>query len=105
MNFDEIIATITPETFEMLKRALELGKWQNGVALTDEQKAYCMQAVIAYSERNLPEEERIGYIDRGSKKDSPTCGDPRTNAAKGFNPTDPSSSPASGNDSAVKYWQ
>lgn len=75
MTFDEMIASITPETYEALKRAVELGKWHDGTRLTPEQRAHCLQAVIAYGERNLPEHERVGYIDRGSKQEGEVCGD------------------------------
>lgn len=75
MNFDEIMATITPETYQSLIRAVELGKWQNGTRLTEEQRAYCMQAVIAWGERNLPANQRVGFIDRGSKEEGEVCED------------------------------
>lgn len=75
MNLDELIASITPETYEALKRAVELGKWHDGSRLTPEQRANCMQAVIAYGERNLAAEQRVGFIDRGSKDEGEVCGD------------------------------
>lgn len=75
MTLDELIASITPETYENLKRAVELGKWADGTRLTPEQRANCMQAVIAYGERNLAEDERVGYIDRGVKEEGEVCGD------------------------------
>lgn len=75
MTLDELIASITPETYESLKRAVELGKWADGTRLTPEQRANCMQAVIAYGERNLAEEERVGFIDRGHKEEGEVCGD------------------------------
>ena len=75
LTLDEMIASITPETYEALKRAVELGKWHDGSRLTPEQRAHCMQAVIAYGERNLATEERVGYIDRGTKDEGEVCGD------------------------------
>mgnify|MGYP001031131132 CR=1 FL=1 len=38
-------------------RAIELGKWANGVALTDEQKEQTMQAVIAWQAKHLDQKE------------------------------------------------
>lgn len=75
MTFDELIESITPETYANLQRAVELGKWPDGTRLTPEQRANCLQAIIAYGERNLPEEERVGYIDRGEKEDGELCDD------------------------------
>ena len=75
MDFDALIESITPETYDQLKRALELGKWADGVRLTQDQREQVMQAIIAYGERNLKQEERVGFIDRGSKDDGELCDD------------------------------
>jgi uncharacterized protein YeaC (DUF1315 family) len=34
-----------------------------------------MQAVMVWEHQNLPEEERSGYIDRGSKEEGEECDD------------------------------
>ena len=62
MNFDELINSITPEIYENLKRAIELGKWPDGRVLTPEQREHSMQAVIGYELKHLPAEERTGYV-------------------------------------------
>ncbi len=59
----------------LLKRAVELGRWPDGRPLTTEQRQECLQAVIAWGEKHLPPEQRIGYIDRG-KKAGEVCGEP-----------------------------
>lgn len=65
MNFDDMIAAMTPDIYASLKRAVELGKWPNGERLSQTQRETSLRAVIAYEHRqNLPEEQRIGYIDR-----------------------------------------
>lgn len=64
----DILKSLTPEVVQNLRRAIELGKWPNGVKLTAEQKATCMQAVIAYESKNLPPEERTGYMPPKPKK-------------------------------------
>lgn len=64
MNFKEMIDNMSPEVYARLKQAVELGKWPNGVRLTQEQKELCLQAVITYDYSNKPEESRVGYIDR-----------------------------------------
>ncbi len=63
-SFEELLSSITPEVHSKLKQAIELGRWENGDRLSKEQVELCMQAVIAYDEIHLSEEEKIGYIDR-----------------------------------------
>ena len=68
-TWQALIAGMTPEIHQSLKTAVELGKWPNGDRLTREQLDHCMQAVIAYDQRFLPEEQRTAYIAReGLKK-------------------------------------
>lgn len=74
MDFDKLIRNLSPEIYQNLKRAVELGKWADGTVLTREQRELSMQAVIAYESRNLEEEQRVGYIDRGHKAEGETCG-------------------------------
>ncbi len=62
MDFQQLLQSITPDTYAALRRAVELGKWPNGDRLTREQRELCMQAVIAYDARNKPEAERVGHI-------------------------------------------
>lgn len=69
MNIEQMLNTLTPEIVEKLRTAVEIGKWANGVALTAEQRQTCMQAVLIWENKHLPEHERTGYIDKGSKKD------------------------------------
>ncbi len=63
-SFEALLAGMTPEIHESLKLAVELGKWPNGDRLTQQQVELCLQAVIAWDIRNLPETERVAYIDR-----------------------------------------
>ena len=64
MDFNTIVEMITPEVHASLRRAVEIGKWADGVALTREQREQCLQAVIAWEARHLASEARTGYIDR-----------------------------------------
>lgn len=73
MNIEQILKTLTPEIVAKLKTAVELGKWDNGVALTKEQRQICMQAVLIWEHKHLPETERTGYIDRGTKEEDEHC--------------------------------
>lgn len=75
MNLDHLISCITPDIYENLKEAIELGRWKDGQKLTTEQRESCMAAVIAYEAKHLAEEERTGFIDRGPKKQGDVCDD------------------------------
>ncbi len=75
MDFKKLIDNITPEIYQSLRRAIEIGKWPNGDALTQEQREHCMSAVIAWDLRHQKEQERVGFIDRGSKAEGEMCGD------------------------------
>ena len=75
MDFETMVANMTPDIYQSLKRGIELGKWPDGRALTDQQKALCMEAVINYEQRFVEEQDRTGYIDRGSKAEGEMCDD------------------------------
>lgn len=64
MDLQNLLDSITPEIYQSLKRAVELGKWPNGERLSAEQRENCMQVVLYYDARNHGERERIGFIDR-----------------------------------------
>lgn len=61
-TLEELLATMTPEIHQQMRDAVALGRWENGDKLTDEQKSLCLQAVIAYDEKFLPPEQRVGYV-------------------------------------------
>lgn len=73
MDYESLIARLDGTTCEALRRAIELGKFPDGRRLTDEQRALCMEAVLAWEMRNLPPEQHTGYIDRGSKAEGEQC--------------------------------
>jgi uncharacterized protein len=62
MQFENLLASISPETFERLLHAVEIGRWPDGVKLTTEQLENSIQLVMAYQARNCPSDEpfRIG---------------------------------------------
>ena len=53
---------MTPQLYRKFQAALETGRWENGVTLTEQQQRVCMQAIIIYEHRHIPESERTGYI-------------------------------------------
>lgn len=75
MNYQSMIETMTPEIYRNLRRAVELGKWPDGRVVTPEQRESALQAVIAWGERHLPPEQRVGFIDKGHKAGE-SCDDP-----------------------------
>ncbi|MEF2368432.1 YeaC family protein [Klebsiella oxytoca] len=51
MEIERIIDGMTPEVYQPLATAVELGKWPDGVALTAEQKENCLQLVMLWQAR------------------------------------------------------
>lgn len=51
MDVKDLVAAMTPEIYQRLAQAVELGKWPDGVALTDEQKENCLQLVMLWQAR------------------------------------------------------
>ena len=73
MNIEQMLSVLDADIVARLRTAVEIGKWPNGVALTAEQRQISMQAVIAWEANNLPEHERSGYIDKGTKEEGDEC--------------------------------
>ncbi|MFH7809867.1 MULTISPECIES: YeaC family protein [unclassified Acinetobacter] len=86
MNIEQMLAVLNPEIVERLRTAVEIGKWPNGVALTKEQREISMQAVYAWEMKHLPEDERSGYIDRGTKEEGEECDDDHHHQHDDFQP-------------------
>ena len=61
-SFNDMINNITPDIYESLKLAVEIGKWADGRKLTAEQRELSLQAVIAWEIQNLPEDQRTGNM-------------------------------------------
>ena len=74
-SLDELIAALNPDIHSKLKRAVELGRWENGDRLSPLQREHCMQAIIAWELKHLPENERTGYIDTSAQHKT-HCDDP-----------------------------
>lgn len=62
MDYLQLVETLSPDVYRNLLRSVELGRWPDGRPLTPEQRENAMQAIIAWGEMHLPEEERVGYI-------------------------------------------
>ncbi|SFM14705.1 YeaC family protein [Marinobacter zhejiangensis] len=73
MTYQELIERMDPSVYRSLRQAVELGKWPDGRVLSEEQRELCMEAVLYYESQHIPEDQRVGYIDR-TKSDGSTCG-------------------------------
>ncbi|MFD1218015.1 DUF1315 family protein [Microbulbifer celer] len=70
-SLDDLLKILNPQIVGSLKRAIELGKWPNGVALTEQQKSLCGEAVAYWESANVPQEAQVGYV----PPKPPPCGD------------------------------
>ena len=61
MQLEQLLNSITPDVYKQLQKAVETGKWPDGRVLSDEQRSLCMQAIIAYDQRQ-PEDQITGYV-------------------------------------------
>jgi uncharacterized protein YeaC (DUF1315 family) len=68
VDYSQLIENMSPAIYQSLKQAVEKGKWPDGTPLTAEQRESSLQAVIAWGEKHLPPEQRVGYIDKSRKK-------------------------------------
>ena len=88
MTYEELIERLDPNVYRSLRQSIELGKWPDGRKLTPEQREISLEAVIYYENlHNIPEQERVGYLDRGEK--AGTACDPSVKAAGGMPDIDP----------------
>lgn len=70
MTLEQLIKSLTPEIYQNLRTALELGRWADGRKLDEEQKELCMQAVIYYEQvHDLPAKDRVGYMEDACKSE------------------------------------
>ncbi|MGG4607062.1 YeaC family protein [Providencia sp. Me31A] len=58
-QLEQLLAIMTPEIYERLVTAVELGKWPDGVALTDEQKEHSLQMVMLWQSRHNHDPEHM----------------------------------------------
>lgn len=52
---------LTADMHQRLRQAIELRKFEDGTRLSDEQLENCMQLVILYESKYLPETRRTGF--------------------------------------------
>lgn len=61
-DLDQMIEMMTPDVYQRLSTAVEIGKWPDGVALTAEQKENCMQLVLLWQAKynHQPQHMSVG---------------------------------------------
>ncbi|MGF1691873.1 YeaC family protein [Photobacterium kagoshimensis] len=59
MDVEQILHAMTPEVYQRLMTAVEVGKWPDGTVLTQEQRDATMQAVMLYQSRNNQDAEHM----------------------------------------------
>ena len=74
-DYEEAIKAMPAELYQRMVDALSVGKWPDGREFSGAQREQTMDAVILWGKFHLPEDQRIGFIDKGSKAGS-SCGDP-----------------------------
>ncbi|WP_444883685.1 DUF1315 family protein [Microbulbifer sp. PSTR4-B] len=69
MSFEQLLNNLNPQIVASLRRAIELGKWPNGVVITADQRSLCAEAVASWEAQNLPKEQQLGYVAPKTSKD------------------------------------
>lgn len=73
MEIQQIVQTLTPEIYQSMRTAIELGKWADGRKVTPEQRENTIELIIYYEHlHNIPESERVGHMEKQGK---PTYGE------------------------------
>ncbi|NRA61922.1 MAG: DUF1315 family protein [Psychrobium sp.] len=59
MQIEQLINAMSPAVYEILKQAVEIGKWPNGVALTDQQRDKACQGMMLYQGTHLSQTDHM----------------------------------------------
>ncbi len=64
-DINQVIDEMPHEVYERLVSAVELGKWQDGTVLTEEQKASTLQVVMLYQAKKLNQQDHFTINNQG----------------------------------------
>lgn len=64
-DINQVIEQMPHEVYERLVSAVELGKWEDGTVLTEEQKASTLQVVMMYQAKKLSQEDHFTINNQG----------------------------------------
>ena len=65
MEIAQIVENMTEDVYQRLATAVELGKWPDGVALTQAQKETCLQLVMLWQARYNNDAQHMTIDTRG----------------------------------------
>ena len=65
MDFEQVINSMTPDIYQRLVTAVELGKWPDGVALTPEQKENSLQLDMLWQARHNTDAQHMTIDTQG----------------------------------------
>ncbi len=93
MDIEQLVNTISPETYQRLMYAVETGRWPEGERLTDDQRSLCMQAVMLYQSRFNTDAEHMsvavgGEISMKSKRELKSLFSDKEQTIVQINPND-----------------
>ena len=60
-SIEQLVEGMSADVVDSLRLAVEIGKWADGKRLDAQQVELCMQAIILYEAKHLPEQERVGF--------------------------------------------
>ena len=59
MQIEQLIQAMSPAVYEILKQAVETGKWPNGIALEADHKPQATQAMMLYQGTHLEQTDHF----------------------------------------------
>ena len=65
MELQQMIENMSFELYEKLLLAVEIGKWQNGKMLTEEQRESTLQLVMLYQVKHLEQNDHLTISSEG----------------------------------------
>jgi uncharacterized protein YeaC (DUF1315 family) len=68
MELEQLLKVMTPEVYQRIITAVEIGKWPDGTSLTQEQRDSAMQAVMIYQSRHNTDAEHMSVEAGGEIK-------------------------------------
>jgi uncharacterized protein len=65
-DIHQVIESMPSEVYERMRSAVELGKWEDGSVLNEQQRESCLQVVMLYQARHLNQQEHFTINARGT---------------------------------------
>ncbi|MEJ3622628.1 YeaC family protein [Vibrio vulnificus] len=65
MNTEQLLSAMTPEVYQRLTYAVEIGRWPEGTPLSQTQRDSCMQAVMLYQSKHNIDAEHMSVAAGG----------------------------------------